>query len=134
MATILIIEDEAPIRANLVRFLSLEGYRVVQAENGRIGCELARCEAPDLIFCDVMMPEMDGFAVIRDLRADPATAGIPFVFLTASAEKDDIRLGVELGADDYVTKPFNIADLLALVARRLGEQDRNSVTTPKEPT
>jgi CheY-like chemotaxis protein len=117
--TILVIEDEAPIRANLLRFLALEGYRTVEAENGRIGLERARAERPDLILCDVMMPEMDGFAVIAAVREDPNLSSVPFIFLTASAEKEALAAGLSLGASDYVTKPFQIGELAALVRRRL---------------
>lgn len=122
MAVVLVIEDEAPIRDNLRRFLRLEGYAVIEAENGRAGLERALAERPDLILCDVMMPELDGFAVLRRLREEPATKSIPFFFLTASAEKDDNRLGRELGADEYVTKPFVLAELAALLRRRLGDR------------
>lgn len=120
MATILVIEDEAPIRENLRRFLQLEGHQAIEAADGRAGLELALSRHPDLILCDVMMPELDGFSLLRRLREDPAARSIPFVFLTASAEKDDHRLGLELGADEYVTKPFNLPELAALLRRRLG--------------
>lgn len=121
MPSILLVEDEAPIRANLRRFLVLEGYRVVEAANGIEGLAAIAAERPDLVLCDVMMPELDGFSLLGRLRSDPATATIPFVFLTASAEKVDLERGRELGADEYVTKPFNLPELLALVRRRLGE-------------
>ncbi|MCL4798391.1 MAG: response regulator [Burkholderiales bacterium] len=119
MARILIIEDEAEIRANLRRFLRLEGHEAIEAADGRQGLAAARAERPDLILCDVRMPELDGFEVLAALRADPATAAIPFVFLTASAERDHRKLGLDLGAHDYVTKPFDLDALRALVARRL---------------
>lgn len=115
--TVLVIEDEAPIRANLLRFLRLEGYATLEAENGRIGVERLRDAHPDLILCDVMMPEMDGFAVLASVRANPATAGIPFVLLTASADIDALERGRSLGVDEYVTKPFVLPELAALVAR-----------------
>ena len=117
--TVLVIEDEAPIRANLLRFLVLEGYRVLEAENGRVGLEMARTGMPDLILCDVMMPEMDGFAVLDAIMADPNIRHIPFIFLTASAEKEALVAGLELGARDYVTKPFQISELAALLRRHL---------------
>jgi CheY-like chemotaxis protein len=121
MATILIIEDEAAIRDNLRRFLCLEGHVVREAENGRRGLDLIRASLPDLVLCDVMMPELDGFELLTRLRADPATAAVPFVFLTASAEKEQLQHGRELGADEYVTKPFNLQQLAALIRRRLGD-------------
>jgi CheY-like chemotaxis protein len=121
MATVLVIEDEAPIRENLERFLALEGHVVDSAENGERGMERIRARRPDLILCDVMMPLMTGFEVLAELRRDPALAAIPFVFLTASAEKDNISKGLDLGAADYVTKPFNLLELGALVRRRLAE-------------
>lgn len=121
MATVLVIEDEAPIRENLERFLALEGYAVESAENGARGMECIRARRPDLILCDVMMPVKTGFEVLAELRGDPLLARIPFVFLTASAEKDDISKGLDLGAADYVTKPFNLTELAALVRRRLKE-------------
>jgi CheY-like chemotaxis protein len=120
MASILIIEDEAPIRDNLRRLVQLEGYDVLEAENGQRGLDLIRTTLPDLILCDVMMPELDGFSLLKILRTDPRTAAVPFVFLTASAEKEDLEHGRALGADEYVTKPFNLLDLAALIRRRLG--------------
>lgn len=121
MATVLVIEDEAPIRENLERFLALEGYAVESAENGARGMERIRTRRPDLILCDVMMPVKTGFEVLAELRGDPLLARIPFVFITASAEKEDISKGLDLGAADYVTKPFNLTELAALVRRRLKE-------------
>lgn len=118
--TVLVIEDEGPIRANLLRFLRLEGYATLEAENGRIGVERLAGARPDLILCDVMMPEMDGFAVLRAVRANPATADIPFVLLTASADAEALEKGRSLGADEYVTKPFVLPELAALVKRLAG--------------
>jgi len=91
MSTILVIEDQAQMRKNLVTILQMENYRVVSAENGRRGVELARSERPDLVLCDLMMPELDGFGVVQALRADSATATLPLVFLTAKADKTDLR-------------------------------------------
>ena len=121
MTRILIIEDEDAIRANLRRFLSMEGYEVVEADNGRTGVEAARSHLPDLIICDLMMPELDGFAVLKEVRGDPATRGIAFCFLTASAEKDTRRTGLAQGADEYITKPFELAEMRAVIKRLLGE-------------
>lgn len=119
MATVLVIEDEVPIRENLRRFLRLEGYVVLEEENGALGLRRALAARPDLILCDVMMPEMTGFEVLEALRREPDMARVPFIFLTASAEKESISRGIELGAADYVTKPFNLLELGDLIQRRL---------------
>ena len=119
--SILVIEDEAPIRDNLRRFLVLEGYTVATEPNGALGLQRALAERPDLILCDVMMPEMNGFEVLAQLRQSGSLARVPFVFLTASADRDSIARGIALGAADYVTKPFDLTQLAALVRRRLGE-------------
>src|ERR1700745_1827246 len=119
MKKILVIEDEPEMRRNLTTVLRLEKFRPLPAENGRIGVELAKKEKPDLILCDVMMPELDGYGVIAALRADAETVTIPFIFLTAKGEKPDIRAGMTLGADDYLTKPVPKADLLAAIRSRL---------------
>ena len=119
MKKILVIEDEPEMRRNLTTVLRLEQFRALAAENGRIGIELAKKEKPDLILCDVMMPELDGYGVIAALRADPETAAIPFIFLTAKGEKPDIRAGMNLGADDYLTKPVAKHDLLKAIRSRL---------------
>jgi CheY-like chemotaxis protein len=119
MATVLVIEDEAPLRANLVRILSAEGYRVVTAADGDEGLARAREARPDLVICDILMPRMDGFGVLAALRSGPDTAAIPFIFLTASADKEDLARGLRSGANEYVTKPFKIAELLAAVRRLL---------------
>ena len=119
MKKILVIEDEPDMRRNLTTVLRLEKFHPLPAENGRVGVELARKEKPDLILCDVMMPELDGYGVIAALRADRETVAIPFIFLTAKGEKPDIRAGMNLGADDYLTKPVAKADLLAAICTRL---------------
>src|ERR1700745_1018476 len=119
MKKILVIEDEPEMRRNLTTVLRLEKFRPLPAENGRIGVELAKKEKPDLILCDVMMPELDGYGVIAALRADPETVSIPFIFLTAKGEKPDIRSGMNLGADDYLTKPVGKTDLLSAIRSRL---------------
>ena len=106
------------MRRNLALALEMEGFQVFTAENGRAGVEAARNELPDLILCDVMMPELDGHGVLKELRADKATATTPFIFLTAKDEKPDIRAGMNLGADDYLTKPVAKADLLAAIHAR----------------
>lgn len=119
MKKILVIEDEPEMRRNLTTVLRFEQFQPVAAENGRVGVELARSEKPDLILCDVMMPELDGYGVLTAIRADPATKKIPLIFLTAKGERPDIRAGMELGADGYLTKPIAKADLLAAVRSRL---------------
>lgn len=119
--SILVIEDEAPIRDNLRRFLALEGYTVATEANGALGLKRALAELPDLILCDVMMPEMNGFEVLAHLRQSGSLAQVPFIFLTASADRDSIARGIALGAADYVTKPFDLTQLAALVRCRLGE-------------
>lgn len=118
MKKILVIEDEPEMRRNVLAILKLERFHGVGAENGRLGVELARKEKPDLILCDVMMPELDGHGVLQALREDSNTAAIPFIFLTAKGEKRDVRDGMNLGADDYLTKPVAKADLLAAIESR----------------
>ena len=119
MKTILVIEDEPEMRRNLTTILRLEKFHPLPAANGHIGVQLAKKEKPDLILCDVMMTELDGYGVIAALRADAETVTIPFIFLTAKGEKPDIRTGMNLGADDYLTKPVAKADLLAAIRSRL---------------
>ena len=119
MKTILLIEDDADMRDNTAEILELANYRVLKAENGRKGIELARREKPDLVLCDIMMPELDGYSVLHMLGRDPATAELPFIFLSAKAERGDVRKGMELGADDYLTKPFEESELLNAIEGRL---------------
>ena len=123
MKKILIIEDQAPMRRNIALMLELEGYEVLTAENGRVGLALALSSKPDLVLCDVMMPEMDGYGVIQGLRSDKETATMPFVFLTAKGDRPDIRIGMNFGADDYLTKPVVRDDLLAAIEVRLTKAD-----------
>ncbi len=119
MKKILVIEDEPAMRANLRDILELENFLPVVAANGREGIAAARRELPDLILCDVLMPEQDGHEVLAALRADATTARIPFVFLTAKGEHADVRTGMNLGADDYLVKPVKVDDLLEAIAARL---------------
>jgi len=119
MKKILVIEDEPAMRSNLRDILEMENFSPLTAANGREGIAVAKEKLPHLILCDVMMPELDGHAVLAALRADPRTAKIPFVFLTAKGEHADIRTGMNLGADDYLVKPAKVEDLLEAIAARL---------------
>jgi CRP-like cAMP-binding protein/CheY-like chemotaxis protein len=119
MKKILLIEDNADVRENTEEILSLANYKVLTAPNGKVGVELAQQENPDLIICDIMMPELDGYGVLHILSKNEETARIPFIFLTAKTEKSDIRKGMNLGADDYLTKPFDDTDLLNAIEVRL---------------
>ena len=118
MKHILLIEDQPRMRENIALMLELNGYRVTAARDGREGLAMANACPPDLIICDVMMPELDGFGVLAAIREDPDLSGIPFIFLTARGEKRDVREGMNLGADDYLTKPVAEADLLAALESR----------------
>ena len=120
---LLIIEDQAPMRRNIALLLELEGYEVFTAENGRIGLDQARLHRPDLVLCDVMMPEMDGYSVVQALRGDADLAATPFIFLTAKSDRGDVRVGMNFGADDYLTKPVVRDDLLAAVEVRLARAE-----------
>ncbi|MBL7816563.1 MAG: response regulator [Saprospiraceae bacterium] len=124
MKKILIIEDHEDIRENLAEILELAGYEAFMAENGKLGVEIAERERPDLILCDVMMPVLDGYGTLSILHKKPATADIPFIFLTAKSEKTDFRYGMNLGADDYITKPFESNELLKVVEMRLAKSDK----------
>src|SRR5260370_38270630 len=119
MKKILVIEDEPEMRRNLATILRLENFQPLTAENGRVGLESVRTNKPDLILCDVMMPELDGYSVIAALRADTETIAIPFIFLTAKGENPDIRAGMNPGAEDYLTKPVAKPDLLDAIRSRL---------------
>jgi DNA-binding NarL/FixJ family response regulator len=126
MKKILIIEDEPEMRRNITALLRYHDYQPIAAENGRLGIETARRETPDLILCDVMMPELDGHAVLQALQADASLARIPFIFLTAKGEKDDLRSGMNLGADDYLTKPVANADLVNAIETRLRRSEQQA--------
>lgn len=126
MKKILVIEDEPEMRRNLLMILKLEKFQPIGAENGRRGLELVQREKPDLILCDVMMPELDGHGVLEALRKDPESAAIPFLFLTAKGERADFRAGMNLGADDYLTKPVARADLLQAINTRLLRADQQA--------
>jgi DNA-binding NarL/FixJ family response regulator len=116
---ILVIDDHEPMRRNVLMILEMEGFKPLSADNGRAGLELARKEKPDLILCDITMPGMDGYAVLQAIRDDKETATVPFIFLTARGERLDVRVGMNYGADDYLTKPVAHQELLAAIAARL---------------
>lgn len=116
---ILVIDDNNDIRENTAEILELAGYHTFTAENGKKGIELALKEAPDVIICDIMMPELDGYGVLHLLRKNPETQYIPLIFLTAKTERSDFRKGMEMGADDYITKPFEEIEILNAVETRL---------------
>ena len=117
--TILVIDDNTDIRENTAEILELAGYKTLTAENGKKGVEAATKGKPDLIVCDIMMPELDGYGVLHLLRKNAGTENIPFIFLTAKTERSDFRKGMEMGADDYVTKPFEDIELLNAIEVRL---------------
>lgn len=119
MKSILVIDDNLDIRENTAEILELAGYKTATAENGKKGAEWALKNRPDLIVCDIMMPELDGYGVLHLLRKNPNTQLIPFIFLTAKTERSDMRKGMEMGADDYITKPFDGIELLNAVELRL---------------
>lgn len=120
---ILIIEDNAEVRDNLEEILDLYGYEVATAEDGHVGAQMALRQPPDLVLCDVMMPKLDGFGVLNILSKKPQTATVPFVFLTAKTEQEDFRRSMNLGASDYITKPFYKDELLNVVETRLQKNE-----------
>jgi signal transduction histidine kinase len=122
MNKILVIEDEPQVRENIQEILILSDFDTLVAPNGQIGLKIAKAELPDLIICDIMMPELDGYGVLSALRQDEVTANIPVILLTAKAERSDLRYGMELGADDYLTKPFTPEEILKAIATRLQKQ------------
>jgi len=123
MKTILVIEDNQKVRENVREILELSDYKVIAAAEGKTGVDLALKEKPDLIICDIMMPVLDGYGVLHLLNKRKETFGIPFIFLTAKTEKTDLRKGMELGADDYITKPFDGIELLNAVEIRLKKSE-----------
>ena len=123
MKKILLIEDNDDIRNNTAEILELSNYKVIVAENGKTGVEKAIGCNPDLILCDIMMPVLDGYGVMHAIHKNDALKNIPFIFLTAKSERSDFRKGMELGADDYITKPFSGTELLNAVDSRLKKID-----------
>ena len=123
MSTVLVIEDNNEIRENIVEILELADYEVVVAKNGKQGVEIALINLPDIILCDIMMPELDGYGVLYLLNKNPETTNIPFIFITSKSERLDLRKGMEMGADDYLTKPFGRLELLNAIEIRLKKKD-----------
>ena len=121
MKRILLIEDDRALRENTEELLELSGYAVTSAPNGKIGIERAKEQLPDIIICDIMMPEVDGYGVLEDLSTDEQTKHIPFIFLSAKTEHKEIRKGMDMGADDYLTKPFEEEDLISAIESRLAK-------------
>jgi DNA-binding response OmpR family regulator len=123
MRRLLVIDDHDDIRENIAEILSLAGYEVFTAKNGKRGVETALRENPELVICDIMMPELDGYGVLHLLRKNESTLNTPFIFLTAKTERTDLRKGMEMGADDYITKPFDDIELLNAIEIRLKKYD-----------
>ena len=123
MKKILLIEDNIDVRENTAEILILANYEVITAKNGKEGVELALSAKPDLIICDIMMPTLDGYGVLHMLSKNSETATIPFIFLTAKAERSELRKGMDMGADDYLTKPFDSTDLLSAIESRLRKSE-----------
>lgn len=121
---VLVIEDNDDIRESIIEILELADYEVYEANNGKTGVELATMHLPDLILCDIMMPELDGYGVLYMLNKNPNTTATPFIFLTAKAERMDMRKGMEMGADDYLVKPFDDVELLNAIESRLSKKDK----------
>lgn len=119
MTKILVIEDEDQIREEVLDWLQFEGYMAQGAANGRVGLALIQNDIPDLILCDIAMPEINGYEVLLELRSNPQTMAIPFIFLTAAADRESMRTGMQCGADDYITKPFTHPEVLGTIQARL---------------
>lgn len=133
MTRILLIDDDPRVRQQCASLLRLEGFEVGEASDGRAGLTSAQTERPDLIVCDVTMPRMNGHAALEALRADPQTARTPFIFLTGNSEMTDLRIGMNLGADDYLVKPVEPDQLLAAVRARLRRAEAGGRARPAEP-
>lgn len=121
MTKILIIEDEENVRENIQEILDAEGFETITAENGRMGIDLANQQLPDLILCDIRMPELDGYGTLQALRSESTTAEIPLIFLTANATEADLNYGLKLGANAYVIKPFTLLELLNAITQVLAK-------------
>ncbi|HZL09040.1 MAG TPA: response regulator [Prolixibacteraceae bacterium] len=129
MKKILFIDDNISLLEEILEALKFEGYHVLGASKGFEGIEIAKKEKPDLILCDILMPEMDGFEIYKKIKDNTSTSLIPFVFLTALAEPDEIRKGMELGADDYIIKPILLEDLLEVISIMLQKsvEEKNQI-------
>ncbi|MEL6918189.1 MAG: response regulator, partial [Bacteroidota bacterium] len=123
MKKVLLIEDDTVLRENTEELLELAGYNMATAPNGRLGIQYAKEHLPDIIVCDIMMPEVDGYGVLQDLSSTEITKHIPFIFLSAKTERKEIRKGMDLGADDYLTKPFDEEDLISAIESRLAKAE-----------
>ena len=132
MTKILVIEDERYLLEDITELLEYTDYEVQAANSGLKGLQLAEAYLPDLIICDIMMPDLDGFEVLEQIRANPETSNTAFIFLTAKADRDSLRQGMELGADDYLTKPFTSAELLSAINTRLTRQSMMAVHTEQK--
>jgi len=121
MKSVLLIEDDTILRENTAELLELSGYDVKSAPNGKVGIDIAKSQPPDIIICDIMMPEVDGYSVLQSLSTTEQTKFIPFVFLSAKTERKDIRKGMDMGADDYITKPFREDELISAIESRLAK-------------
>jgi YesN/AraC family two-component response regulator len=123
MAKVLVIEDESQTREIFLDCLESEGFKGIEAKNGRIGVQKAQEQSPDLVVCDILLPELNGYRVLETLRQDPITATIPFIFLTGKVSKAELRMGMQLGADDYLTKPSTADEFLAAIATQLEKRE-----------
>ena len=121
MKKVLLVEDDTVLRESTAELLELSNYQVFTAPNGIIGVQIALEEKPDVVVCDIMMPGMDGYAVLKALSENELTRSIPFIFLSAKTERRDVRKGMELGADDYLTKPFEEAELIGAIESRIAK-------------
>ncbi len=137
MRKILLIEDDVILRENTAELLELSDYHVITAPNGKVGLDMARHSLPDIIVCDIMMPELDGYGVLEALAGNENTKHIPFIFLSAKTERKDVRKGMDLGADDYITKPFEEEELISAIESRLAKasilKDRKDIEKQAEP-
>lgn len=131
MKRILLIEDDTALRENTAELLELSNYTVETAPNGKVGLEMAKTNPPDLIVCDIMMPEVDGYGVLEKLSKNEKTKHIPFIFLSAKTEHKEVRKGMDMGADDYITKPFDESDLLSAIESRLAKAEILASRSPK---
>ncbi|MEQ5791521.1 response regulator [Muricauda sp. NFXS6] len=133
MKKILLVEDDTSLRENIAELLELSGFSVYSASNGRIAVDMAKKNLPDLVLCDIMMPEMDGYGVLEQLSSDQNTRHIPFIFVSAKTEKQDVRRGMNLGADDYLTKPFEEDELLTAIRCRLEKAEQMNAMFKEHP-